>query len=106
MKYSINDRVFVSDDSGKYSATITDIMEGDTPLYKCSYDMGGYDYLLAEEIEPLQYHIGDKVRSALGKGIVVEVGKHTITVSYGNVQSAHFERELAPDKPKKKRWFS
>ena len=53
-QYNINDRVFIYDNSGKHSATVTDIQlehDGSGWLYKCEYDEGGYDWLIDCELE-------------------------------------------------------
>lgn len=48
--YQVNDRVLVSDSIHKFCATITAIHGR---LYRVDYDLGGYDWLLADELEPM-----------------------------------------------------
>ena len=101
--YKINTRVFAEDDTGKYPGTITDIMD---ELYKVEYDGGGYDWLLAEEIEPLEYKVGDYVQSPKGIGKVIAINQYfigIITISFGkgNGSAGYYEHQLRPAKKPK-----
>lgn len=101
--YKINTRVFAEDDTGKYPGTITDIMD---ELYKVEYDGGGYDWLLADEIEPLEYKVGDYVQSPAGFGKVIAVNQYffgIITVSFGKGRktAGYYENQLRPAKKPK-----
>lgn len=49
-KYQINDRVFVSDSIHKFCATITAIYGRS---YRVDYDLGGYDWLTPDKLEPI-----------------------------------------------------
>lgn len=53
-RYQIGEKVFVTDDSGKYAGTVT-AQRGE--LYKVEYDICGYDWLLYEECMPLECHL-------------------------------------------------
>ena len=102
-QYKLTNRVFVEDSSGVYPGTIIAIDDG---LYQVAYDDGGYDWLLADEISPLQYHRGDYVYTSIGYGQVIAVDDlDLITVSYGkpDVLFNYYEFELKPA-PKPSLW--
>jgi hypothetical protein len=97
-QYAINERVMVWDDSyWIIPATVTAI---DGELYKVEYDCGGYDWLLHDEIRPLEYHKGDYVQTMTGIGKVIDVdGDHSmVIVSYGKLHSleSYYEFEIKP----------
>ena len=101
-------RVFVKDSLGKYSATITDIIESadnSGHMYFCKYDNGNTSEWVSEiYVSPLEYKMGDKVTSQYGNGFVYNVvnGIHEVTYSHGTLY--HLESELQPDNtPKKKK---
>lgn len=98
--YHINDRVMVFD--GGYwiiPATVTDI---DDELYKVEYDCGGYDWVLNDELRPLEYHKNDYVQTMIGVGKVIDIDEDhgMLTVSYGkhhhNENYYDFEIKPAP----------
>lgn len=104
-KYQINDRVFAFNKGG-YTIPGT-ITAKDSSMYRVEYDCGGYDWLIADEIRPLEYHVGDYVKSLDGVGKVVSVNEFfmgIIEVSYGkhNIKG-YYENELAP-MPKPSLW--
>lgn len=93
-QYAINERVMAFD--GGYwiiPATVTAIEDG---LYKVEYDCGGYDWLLNDEIRPLEYHKGDYVQTMTGTGKVIDVDSdHSmVTVSYGKLHGTEFYYEF------------
>lgn len=97
-KYQINDRVFAFDNNGwTIPGTITD---KDKDMYRVEYDCGGYDWLIAPELRPLEYHAGDYVETQDGIGKVLDVNKFfmgTITVSFGkNNSKSYYDNELKP----------
>lgn len=103
--YQINERVMVFD--GGYwiiPATITAI---DGELYKVEYDCGGYDWLLNDELRPLEYHKGDYVQTMTGTGKVIDTDPDhsSIVVSYGkhHANEFYYEFEVKPA-PKPSFW--
>lgn len=97
-QYQINERVLAFD-KGDWIIPGT-ITAKDSQMYKVEYDCGGYDWLICEEIRPLEYHVGDYVKSLDGIGKVVSVNEFfmgTIAVSYGKNQiKNYYEDELSP----------
>lgn len=65
--YKIGEKVFVSDDYGKYLGTVTAFRDD---LYKVEYDDGGYDWLLYEECQPVTPHIKPKVYVVISDAII------------------------------------
>lgn len=97
-QYHINERVLAFDQGDWITpGTITD---KDHNIYKVEYDCGGYDWLICEEIRPLEYHKGDYVKTPDGIGKVVNANKFfmgIIDVSYGKRQiKSYYEDELTP----------
>jgi hypothetical protein len=97
-QYQINERVLAYNDSDWIiPGTIT---AKDHELYKVEYDSGGYDWLICDEMRPLEYRIGDYVESMDGVGRIVGVNSFcmgTITVSYGRCATRSYcEHELRP----------
>lgn len=98
-QYQINERVLAFD-QGDWIIPGT-ITAKDSCIYRVEYDCGGYDWLLCEEIRPLEYHVGDYVKTLDGIGKVVSVNEfsmNTIEVSYGKKYAvkSYYEDELAP----------
>ena len=98
-QYQISDRVFAFD-QGDWIIPGT-ITAKDHNMYRVEYDCGGYDWLLCEEIRPLEYHVGDYVKSLDGIGKVVSVNEFfmgIIEVSYGKKHAikSYYEDELQP----------
>lgn len=97
-QYYINERVLAFDQNDWIiPGTIT---AKDHELYKVEYDCGGYDWLICDELRPLEYHIGDYVQSPMGIGKVIGVNEFfmgTITVSHGKgCAKSYYESELKP----------
>lgn len=98
-QYQINDRVLAFENSDWIiPGTVT---AKDNCMYKVEYDDGGYDWLICDEIRPLEYHIGDYVKSLDGIGKVVSVNEFfmgIIEVSYGKKHAikSYYEYELKP----------
>ena len=104
-QYVLNEKVMVFD--GGYwiiPATVTAV---DGELYKVEYDCGGYDWLLHDEIRPLEYHKGDYVHTMTGTGKVIDVDSNygMVTVSYGKLHGieTYYEFQLKPA-PKPSFW--
>lgn len=97
-QYQINEKVMVFD--GGYWIIPATIAAIDGELYKVEYDCGGYDWLLSDEIRPLEYHIGDYVQTMTGVGKVVDTDTEhgSVVVSYGKNHSLEFyyEFEIKP----------
>lgn len=97
-QYRINERVLAFD-QGDWIIPGT-ITAKDGSLYKVEYDYGGYDWLICDEIRPLEYHVGDYVQSSIGVGKVIGVNDFfmgTVTVSYGKgFSKSYYEDELKP----------
>ena len=97
-QYQINERVLAFD-QGDWIIPGT-ITAKDSCMYKVEYDCGGYDWLICDEIRPLEYHIGDYVKSLDGIGKVISVNEFfmgIIDVSYGkNCTKSYYEYELKP----------
>lgn len=97
-QYHINERVLAFD-QGDWIIPGT-ITAKDGCLYKVEYDCGGYDWLICDEIRPLEYHVGDYVQSVIGVGRVTSVNEFfmgIITVSYGKgCTKSYYEDELKP----------
>lgn len=97
-QYQINERVLAYNNCDWIiPGTITAKNQG---LYKVEYDDGGYDWLICDEIRPLEYHIGDYVESLDGVGRIVGVNSFfmgTVTVTYGKrTIKSYCEHELRP----------
>lgn len=97
-QYQINERVLAFDQNDWIiPGTITHKTHN---MYRVQYDDGGYDWLLCEEIRPLEYHVGDYVQSLIGVGKVIAVNDvfiDTVTVSYGKgCTKSYYEGELKP----------
>ena len=82
--YKINTRVLAWDKDWIIPGAITAIEDG---LYKIEYDCGGYDWLLRDEVRPLEYHIGDYVKTTLG------IGRITANVRFNSLQNHHYGDE-------------
>jgi hypothetical protein len=97
-QYQINERVLAFD-QGDWIVLGT-ITDKDHNMYRVEYDCGGYDWLLCEEVRPLEYHVGDYVKSLDGIGKVVSINEffmNTIEVSYGKgCTKSYYEDELQP----------
>lgn len=98
MKYQVKDRVLAFDDGDWIiPGSITEI-DGD--MYKVEYDCGGYDWLIGAELRPLQYHVGDYVRSTIGVGKIINVDAifDMVTVYYGKRRQPveYYEHEVEP----------
>ena len=97
-QYSINEKVMVWDNYyWIIPATVTAIEDG---LYKVEYDCGGYDWLIHDEIRPLEYHKGDYVQTMTGIGKVIDVDDNhgMVTVSYGKLHAIeqYYEFQIKP----------
>lgn len=97
-QYAINEKVMVWDDNyWIVPATVTAIEDG---LYKVEYDCGGYDWLLNDELRPLNYHKGNYVQTMIGIGKVIDVDNEheMVMVSYGKHHSieSYYEFEIKP----------
>jgi hypothetical protein len=97
-QYQINERVLAFDNNDWIIPGI--ITHKDLDMYRVQYDDGGYDWLICDEIRPLEYHVGDYVQSPIGIGKVIGVNDFfmgTITVSYGKgCTKSYYENELKP----------
>lgn len=94
--YKINDRVMVFDTDWIITGTITDINRG---LFCVEYDGGGYDWLLADEIRPLEYQPGDYVKTSHGVGKVYhadELGMLIVGYGHGYAFEHYYEHEVKP----------
>lgn len=98
MKYQVKDRVLAFDD-GDWIIPGT-ITETDGDMYKVEYDCGGYDWLLRDEIRPLEYHIGNYVKTVIGVGRITAIDTtfEMVTVSYRKHHKPveYYENEVKP----------
>lgn len=99
-QFKIGESVYTFDDTDwVIPGTITAI---DNSLYCVEYDAGGYDWLLADEIRPIQYRKGQYVKTMIGVGKIIEADSDwgLFTVSYGKLcpKKSYYEFEISPVK--------
>lgn len=99
-KYQINDKVYAFDqDDWVIPGTVTVI---DNDLYYVEYDNGGSDWLICDELKPLEYKVGHYVNTMIGVGVIKHIDSDygLITVSYGKIHAPkrYYEFEISPVK--------